>query len=453
MSAVLWAPRAWINNEWASAVTLRADAHGRWSDVSVKTTCPASAEQLTGAVLPGMINAHSHAFQRAFVGLSERRDNARDDFWSWRDRMYDVALRITPDQLHAIALHLYSELLSGGYTHTCEFHYLHHAEDGRPYSAHGGDDAAMSEALARAAQDTGMGLTILPVLYERAGFTQPALRADQRRFATDVTRVLQLRDTVRSWQLPNVDAGVAIHSLRAASPASMRELIQACMNDTAPIHLHIAEQTSEVDDCLAATGLRPIEWLTRECELDARWQLVHATHATPEEIDAVSATGAGVVLCPGTEANLGDGLCDLPRWLQSGTPLSLGTDSHVTRSWTEELRLLEYGQRLRLRQRNVSAEPATNPGTAARLIERCLRGGASAAGQLKWGLVEGARADLLVLNEGDPALVGLPASHVLDGAVFAAPAQPFARSMVAGRWMWPHDTSGSFTAAMRALWK
>ncbi len=452
MSALLWAPRAWIDGAWANAVTLRADAHGRWAEVTANTDCPPDAEVLDGSAMPGMMNAHSHAFQRAFVGLSERRDSARDDFWSWRDRMYGVALRITPDQLHAVATHLYAELLAGGYTHTCEFHYLHHAGDGRPYSAHGGDDAAMSEALARAAQDTGMGLTILPVLYERAGFAQPALRDDQRRFATDVRRVLQLRDSVRGWKLPNVDAGVAIHSLRAASPASMRELVAACASDSAPIHLHIAEQTNEVAECLATTGLRPIEWLTSEFALDARWQLVHATHTTPAEIDAVAATGAGVVLCPGTEANLGDGLSDLPRWLHSRTPLSLGTDSHVTRSWPEELRLLEYGQRLALKQRNVSADPESTPSTAARLVGRCLTGGAAAVGQAPWGLVAGARADLLVVNERDPALVGLPASHLLDGLVFAAPALPFAWTMVAGRWVPPRDTEAAFSGAMEAIW-
>ena len=452
MSTLLWAPRAWIRNGWASAVTLRADAQGRWADVRPDTPCPAGAEVLSAAALPAMINAHSHAFQRAFVGLSERRDTVRDDFWSWRDRMYGVALRITPEQLYAVALHLYAELLNGGYTHTCEFHYLHHAEDGRPYSAHGADDAAMSAALARAAQDSGMGLTILPVLYERAGFAESALRVDQRRFATDVTRVLQLRDTIRAWKLSNVDAGVAIHSLRAAASTSMHELVRACASDDAPIHLHIAEQTAEVDDCLATTGLRPIEYLTRQFALDARWQLVHATQAMPHEISAVAATGAGVVLCPGTEANLGDGLCDLPRWLQSGTPLSLGTDSHVTRSWPEELRLLEYGQRLTLRQRNVAADPDANPSTAARLFETCLAGGAAAAGQAKWGLVEGARADLLVLNTSDPALSGIPASHVLDGVIFAAPAQPFTQAMVAGRWVPRVDTGAAYVAAMEALW-
>ena len=447
VTALLWAPRAWIGGGWATGVTLRVDAQGRWFEVMAGTTAPSGAEVLSAPVLPGLVNAHSHAFQRAFVGLAERRDSAHDDFWSWRDRMYGVALRITPAQLQAVASHLYTELLAGGYTHTCEFHYLHHREDGAPYA----DEAAMSQALAQAAQATGMGLTILPVLYERAGFAQAQLRADQRRFAADAARVMRLRDRIRAWQLPNVDSGVAIHSLRAATPASMAELVRACAGDTGPIHVHIAEQTGEVDDCIAATGARPIEGLAREMALDARWQLVHATHATAQEIAAVAASGAGVVICPGTEANLGDGLCDLPRWLASGTLLSVGSDSQVTRSWTEELRWLEYGQRLALRRRNVAAAPGEEPATAARLFGRMLAGGAAAAGQPRWGLVAGARADLVLLDTEDPALCGLPASHLLDGLVFAAAARPFLRIMVGGRW---HDAGArrpNFAATMAAL--
>ena len=259
-----WAPRAWLDGAWADDVLLRADSSGHWCEISVGVTAPADesagTERLPGPVLPALVNAHSHAFQRAFVGLAERRDSAHDDFWSWRDRMYGVALRITPDQLRDVATHLYAELLAGGYTHTCEFHYLHHQEDGRPYA----DEAAMSLALAQAAQATGMGLTILPVLYQRAGFAEPQLRADQRRFATDAARVLRLRDRVRGFALPNVDAGVAIHSLRAATPDSMHELLRGCAGDTGPVHIHVAEQTGEVDDCIAATGARPIEWLARE---------------------------------------------------------------------------------------------------------------------------------------------------------------------------------------------
>jgi len=453
VSTVLWAPRAWLGDAWAQNVTLRIDAQGRWSELRAGTACPPDADAVSGAVLPGMVNAHSHAFQRAFVALSERRETVHDDFWSWRDRMYGVALRITPEQLYAVASHLYAQLLAGGFTHTCEFHYLHHAEDGRPYSAIGRDDAAMSEALAYAARDTGMGLTILPALYERAGFTQPALRTDQRRFAADVTRVLTLRDTIRGWHLPHVVAGVAMHSLRAATPTAMAALAAACADDGAPIHVHVAEQVAEVEECVAVTGLRPIEFLVREFALDARWHLVHATHATPDEIGSVAATGAGVVLCPGTEANLGDGLCDLPRWLAAGVPLSLGTDSHVTRTWPDELRLLEYGQRLALRQRNVAAAPPELPSTAAGLLSRMLQGGAAAAGQARSGLVIGARADLLLVNERDSALIGMPPSHLLDGIVFAAPTQPFAQVMVAGRWLPPRDTASAFSSVMQALWR
>ncbi len=449
----LWAPQAWVQGAWADEVLLQTDAQGRWAAITPGTprhALPPQAQVLAGPVLPGLVNAHSHAFQRAFVGMSESRDSAADDFWSWRDRMYRVALRITPDQLQAVATHLYAELLQGGYTQVCEFHYLHHQPDGRPYP----DALAMSHALAQAAQATGIGLTLLPVLYERAGFTQPALRPDQRRFATTVDSVLRLRDGIRAWGLAGVDAGVAIHSLRAVAPDSLHMLARRLEGDAGPVHLHIAEQTGEVDDCLAATGARPIEWLARTLPLDARWQLVHATHATPAEIDAVAASGAGVVICPGTEANLGDGLCDLPRWLASGTPLAVGSDSHVIRRWPEELRWLEYGQRLLLRQRNVAAAPGVQPSTAARLFERVRAGGGAAAGQAGWGLQPGARADLLVLDTDDAALRGLPARHALDGAVFAASAQPFARVMVAGRWIAPPQpaAAGAFDQAMRSLW-
>jgi formimidoylglutamate deiminase len=449
----LWAPRAWLAGGWASDVCLQVDGHGHWSTITPGVPAPPGASVLAGPVLPGLVDAHSHAFQRAFVGLAERLDPARgaqDDFWSWRDRMYGVALRITPDQLQAVATHLYGELLQGGYTEVCEFHYLHHGVGGAPHH----NPLAMSQALAQAAVASGMGLTLLPVLYERAGFMQATLREDQHRFATTVHSVLDMRDGVRAWQLPGVRAGVAIHSLRAAAPASIHTLSQALQGDSAPIHIHIAEQTAEVDDCVAATGARPIEWLTRELPLDARWQLVHATHATPQEIQAVAATGAGVVLCPGTEGNLGDGLCDLPGWLAAGVPLSLGSDSHVTRAWPEELRWLEYGQRLALRRRNVAADADTLPATAQRLWQCMQDGGRRAAGFARWGLEVGARADLLVVDTQEDALRGLPADHLLDGLVFAAPARPFARVMVAGRWVGAGRAAAAddFAATMRELW-
>ncbi len=451
-----WAPRAWLPGGWAERVLLQVGSGGDWSAVTADQPVPPQATVLPGPVLPGMVDAHSHAFQRAFVGLAERLTGGQDDFWAWRDRMYGLALRITPAQLQAVAAHLYHELLHGGYTQVCEFHYLHHAEDGQRYA----DPLALSEALAAAAADAGIGLTLLPALYQRAGFNQAALRTDQRRFATDVDTVLRLRDGIRGWHAARVNAGVAIHSLRAAPADSIRALTTQLQGDAAPIHIHAAEQTAEVQDCLAATGARPIEWLARELPLDARWQIVHATHVTPDEITAVAASGAGVVLCPGTEGNLGDGLPDLPRWLAAGVPLALGSDSQVTRAWPEELRWLEYGQRLALRQRNVAAavdaraQPDCDTATAASLYRRMLDGGRAAAGFGLWGLQPGARADLLVVDTQDDALRGLPDSHLLDGLVLAAPARPFAQVMVAGRWAGQRrpQAAAAFEATMRTLW-
>jgi len=450
---LFWAPRAWIDGRWAESVVLRAGDDGSWADVQAGLTAPPQAQVLAGAVLPGLVDAHSHAFQRAFAGLSERRESESDDFWSWRDRMYRVALRITPEQLRAVAAMLYVELLRGGYTQVCEFHYLQHAPDGRPYP----DPLTLSWALADAAADVGIGLTMLPVLYQRAGFAQPVLREDQRRFATDADAVLALHRGLQRSGRPLLKAGVAIHSLRAAAPASIAQL-HGSLGDV-PIHIHVAEQMAEVDDCLRSTGLRPIEWLARHAPLDARWQLVHATHSTPQEIDAVGRSGAGVVICPSTEGNLGDGLADLPGWLQAGVPMAIGSDSHVTRAWPEELRWLEYGQRLLHRQRNVSAAPAEGqPATAARLFGRALGAGGTAAGFKSWGLQVGARADLLVLDTQDAALLGIPAERLLDALVFSSPGQPFRDVLVAGRWaLRAHrpvaaDPGPAFAAAMQTLW-
>ena len=453
-STLLWAPRAWIDGRWQDAVLLRVDANRHWAEVNVGVATPPAAAVLPGPVLPGMVDAHSHAFQRAFAGLAERRTGAQDDFWSWRDRMYDVALRITPEQLRAVGAQLYVELLHGGYTQVCEFHYLQHGREGQPYA----DPLELSWALADAAFESGIGLTVLPVLYERAGFAEPALRRDQRRFATSADGVLALYRDLRNSHRPWLTAGAAIHSLRAATPASILRLVEAL--DDVPIHIHVAEQTGEVDDCLQATGERPIEWLTRHAALDARWHLVHATHSTPAEIVSVARTGAGVVLCPSTEANLGDGLTDLPGWLGASVPLSIGSDSQVTRSWCEELRILEYGQRLHLRKRNVAASPDQGePATAARLLTGALGSGGVAAGCKRWGLVAGARADLLVIDTSDTGVLGAPDTHLLDALVFSSPGRPFRDVMVGGRWVLRDhqhpraaEIARQFAGTMQALW-
>ncbi|WP_233505996.1 formimidoylglutamate deiminase [Rhodoferax lacus] len=454
---LFWAPLAWVDGQWQHGVCLQADTSGHWSRITAGTaTAPEHATVLPGPVLPGMVNAHSHAFQRAFAGLSERRASDADDFWSWRDRMYGVALRITPAQLRAVAAQLYVEMLQGGYTQVCEFHYLHHSESGAAYK----DPSTLAWAVADGAADAGLGLTLLPVLYERAGFAQDQLRDDQRRFAGTPSFIADLQKTVQASGRALVNAGVSIHSLRAASGTSIAHLLQAVGEQDLPIHIHIAEQMQEVRDCLAHTGQRPIAWLTRKLPLDARWQLVHATHAIEGEIEAVASSGAGIVICPSTEGNLGDGFANLPVWLQHGVPMALGSDSHVCRQWNEELRWLEYGQRLLLQRRNVAALPMQAEGaTAARLFDAAMRSGGTAAGQKQWGLVAGARADLLVLDTQAPGLLGLPTGHLLDATVFACDKAPVRDVYVAarcvlfqGRHAQQDAIAQRFVEAMQGLW-
>ncbi|MBQ0957594.1 formimidoylglutamate deiminase [Ideonella sp. 4Y11] len=456
MNRLLWAPQAWVDGRWQDQVLLEVDGAGRWARITAGLPCPPDAQRLAGPVLPGLVDAHSHAFQRAFAGLSERRERDSDDFWSWRERMYRVAGQVSVDEVRDIATHLFHELIEGGYTQVCEFHYLQHQADGQPYA----DPLAMAWALRDAARASGIGLTLLPVLYERAGFEQPALRPDQARFRLGADEVWAASQRLREQADACFDAGLAIHSLRGAAPTSIHRLARRAQGWSGAIHLHVAEQTGEVDDCLATTGRRPIEWLLHEGLLDARWQLVHATHATPAEIEGVARSGAGVVICPGTEADLGDGLTDVPGWLDAGVPVSVGSDSQVTRDWREELRWLEWGQRLARRQRNLAAAPATGQAaTAARLFETARQAGAAAAGQPSWGLQPGARADLLVLDDSDPALAGIPGSHRLDALVFSAPARPWHDVMVAGHWVRrAHVQPGrdaarlDFAAVMHRLW-
>ncbi len=456
--SLFWAPHAWVQGRWQTGVCLEVDAQGHWSRITADiATPPQSATVLAGPVLPGMVNAHSHAFQRAFAGLAERRTSETDDFWSWRDRMYGVALRVTPSQMQAIAAQLYVEMLQGGYTQVCEFHYLHHQEDGTPYA----DPATMAWALADAAQQAGLGFTLLPVLYERAGFTQATLRPDQRRFASTPAFVATLQRDMANANRPLANAGVAIHSLRAASPESIRVLLAEVGDAEMPVHIHVAEQMQEVNDCLAHTGQRPLEWLVQQNLLDVRWQLVHATHATAAEIKGVSDQGAGIVICPSTEGNLGDGLTDLPGWLQASVPMAIGSDSHVCRQWPEELRWLEYGQRLNLQRRNVSANPAQHAGsTAERLFGAALFAGGPAAGRTSWGLSVGARADALVLDTQSPGLLGVPSSHTLDALLFASDKPAFKDVYVAGRQVIADGNHAAqdeiavrFSHVMQSLWR
>jgi formimidoylglutamate deiminase len=402
-------------------------------------------------VVPGLVNGHSHAFQRAMAGLAERSAGTHDDFWSWRDRMYSAANRISPEQLEAIAAFLYSELLSAGYTQVCEFHYLHNAPDGRAYA----DPAEMSLSLVRAAQRVGIGLTLLPTLYMRSGFAAKGLRDDQKRFASTPESVLGIASEVRRQALEAgcITTGVALHSLRAVDEAAMMEVATAA-GRSMPVHIHIAEQQLEVDDCIARHGRRPVEWLLDKIPVNERWNLVHATQCTPAELEGVRHRGASIVVCPSTEANLGDGVFDLARWMGQSGSWSIGSDSHVTRSWQEELRLLEYSQRLTLRQRNVAARAALCESSATGVFQGALDGGAAAAGVPLAGLALGQRADFAVIDTESPSLLGVPASHLLDALVFSSPDARFSEVFVAGRRVHRAgpELRAAFVRAMTALW-
>ena len=442
-----FARRAWVAGGWARDVLLVA-RDGAWSEVQPACTEPGAAEVIAGPVLPGIVDAHSHAFQRAIAGLAERSPAGHDDFWSWRDRMYAAALRITPAQLEAIAAFLYAELLAAGYTQVCEFHYLHNDVDGRPYA----DPLEMALALVRAAQQVGIGLTLLPTLYMRSGFGAQGLREDQRRFASTPASVLHMAQAVRALALPNVTAGVALHSLRAVDEGALRECAAAARAAGMPVHIHVSEQQQEVADCVRAHGVTPVEWLLRNAAVDDHWNLVHATQAGAGELQALRGTGASIVLCPSTEANLGDGLFDLPAWLQAGGTWSIGSDSHVTRSWIEELRLLEYGQRLLLKQRNVAARAGREESTARVLLQGAIAGGSAAAGFAAGGLAVGQRADFSVVDPESPTLAGVPDDMLLDALLFSSPARGMQRVVVAGRDVRLALPVAGYRRAMQGLW-
>ena len=371
--------------------------------------------------LPGIPNLHSHAFQRAMSGLAERRGPGDDSFWTWRETMYGFASRIGPDALRAIAAQLYVEMLKAGYTHVCEFHYLHNAPDGAPYT----DRAAMSRAIIAAARDAGIGLTLLPVLYMTGGFDGRPLSDRQRRFGLSLDAYLRLLESLSALESPGMRVGIALHSLRAVPEAAMREVLDAPIARNRVIHIHIAEQIGEVQDCLGMRGARPVQWLFDHAAVDPRWCLVHATHLDDSEMRAIAKSGAVAGLCPTTEANLGDGLFPLADYLDAEGVLGIGSDSHISVSPVEELRWLEYGQRLVTRHRNIAArKPGASVGET--LWACALRGGRQAA-----GLRGNASRDVIVLDEGSPLLAARDDASVLDTFLFAGNT-PLVRDVIAG---------------------
>jgi formiminoglutamate deiminase len=406
-----WFETALLAGGWARDVHISL-AGGRIGRIAVGAA-PLADDVRGGVALPGLPNLHSHAFQRAMAGLTEARGPAADSFWSWRELMYRFVGRLEPDDVEAIAALAFLEMLEAGFTRVGEFHYLHHAPDGRPYA----NVAEVGERIAAAAAETGIGLTLLPVFYAHAGFGGAPPTPAQGRFVTDVDGYARLLEASRAAVAGLADAvvGAAPHSLRAVTCSEL-----AAVSDGAgPVHIHIAEQVREVDDCLAWSGARPVEWLLDNAAVDARWCLVHATHMTPAETLRLARSGAVAGLCPITEANLGDGLFPAVEYLDAGGAIGVGSDSNVRIDAAEELRLLEYGQRLSARARNVLAGEA-GASTGAALYRRALAGGAQALGQpAAAGLSEGAAADLVILDSGHPDLAGRTGDAILDAFVFA----------------------------------
>ena len=414
---------------WLAPGTVEIGADGRIAAVEAGD----GGERIGGIALPGMPNLHSHAFQRAMAGLTERAGPGEDSFWTWREVMYGFVDRLGPDDAEAIAAQLYCEMLKAGYTAVAEFHYLHHAPDGSPY----GDLAEMAERVTAAAGRTGIALTLLPVLYNAGGFGGAPIDGAQRRFANDADRLLRMVETMRQRHGANPDfrVGLAPHSLRAVGPESLKEALAGLdeMDGDAPIHIHIAEQTREAEDCVAWSGRLPVEWLLDTHDVGSRWCLVHATHMTGEETRALAATGAVAGLCPTTEANLGDGLFPLGAYLEAGGRLGIGSDSHVSVSPVEELRWLEYGQRLAARRRTVAARPRGS--TGARLHAAALEGGAAAMARECGAIEAGRAADIVTLDASHPLLAGRTDDAILDTYVFAGNANPVRDVMVGGSWV------------------
>jgi formiminoglutamate deiminase len=407
----LWCEQAWLPEGWRNNVRLTLEK-GRISAVEIGVEAR-SGDERHAIFLPAMPNLHSHAFQRGMAGLAESAGRGDDSFWTWREVMYRFVDRLDPEGMQAIAALAYAEMLESGFARVGEFHYLHHDVDGQPYD----DIAAMAQALAAAADETGIALTLLPVFYAHSGFGGAAPTHGQRRFINDVDRYARLLDASRDAVagLDDSVVGVAPHSLRAATADELAAV--TAIAPSAPLHIHIAEQVPEVEACLAWSGARPVEWLMGHADVGPDWCLVHATHITDAERAAIVRSGAVAGLCPITEANLGDGLFPARDFLAEGGRFGVGSDSNVEIDAAAELRLLEYSQRLAHRGRNLLADGA-GQSTGASLYRGALAGGGQALGRPSAGLAVGAAADIVSLKADDPAFAGRTGDAILDSWIF-----------------------------------
>lgn len=427
MSA-LFARHALLPEGWRSDVLIEWNGEGDLLAVTPDAV-QAPGVPLAGLVMPGMVNLHSHSFQRALGGMTETAGEGPDSFWTWRDLMYRFSRNITPEHIEAIAAQLFSECLRHGYTSVCEFHYVQRDQQGAMYAR----PAETAERVVAASREAGIGITMLPVLYSFSGFGEQPLKPGQNRFRTDANDILRIIESLEPLRGAQAEVGVAPHSLRAASIGQVREVL-ASLPSGRPVHIHIAEQQAEVQQCIAQTLARPVRYLMDNIEVDARWCLVHATHLDDGEIAALAASGAVAGLCPTTEANLGDGLFPLEPFLAAGGRFGIGSDSHISQSAVEELRWLEYGQRLLHQRRNVAAS-ASQRNVGDFLWQGALQGGALAAGRRVGSLAAGLRADLLVLDSEHPNLDGTAPDDVLGSFVFCGNDNLVRDVLAGGRWV------------------
>lgn len=437
---------------WARDVLLQLAPTGDFASVLPEASpgsSPCGTQRLRGAVLPGMPNVHSHAFQRAVAGRAEMRERRHDTFWSWRESMYSLLTLLEPTDVRAVSQQVYVEMLKAGYTSVGEFHYLHNDRNGGSYSDH----AEMSWAVLEAAQAAGIGITHLPVLYQRSGFGRKAPSGGQRRFAMDVEDLLRMTDSIRTRHVndPQVRVGIAPHSLRAIQPQALKELVDG-MDDIdrrAPVHIHVAEQLQEVSEGAAHLGCPPLQWLLDHAPVDERWCLIHSLHMTQRELSGLVERNAVIGICPTTEANLGDGTFPLVRLLRSGGRYGVGSDSNSSVCPVEELRWLEYSQRLKHRRRHIAAGLGRSCG--AELYRSALAGGAAALGRRVGAIEPGYRADLVVLDRDHPQLLGHEGDRLLDAFVFSGNERTVRDVMVGGRWVVRDKRHRMEVAAARAF--
>ncbi|MFJ3482706.1 formimidoylglutamate deiminase [Pseudomonas sp. NPDC090202] len=428
--SVFFAERALLPGGWANNVRFEVGVDGFLTSV-LSDSDAQGAERINGPVVPGMPNLHSHAFQRAMAGLAEVAGNPNDSFWTWRDLMYRLVGQISPEQLGVIARQLYIEMLKGGFTSVAEFHYVHQDNTGKPYA----NPAELALQVSQAARSVGIGMTLLPVLYSHSGFGGLTPNEGQRRFihSTDSYLDLQARLAPVIAEQPAQALGLCFHSLRAVTPQQI-DAVLAASDKQCPVHIHIAEQQKEVDDCLSWSGRRPLQWLYENVDVDQRWCLVHATHAEVDEVASMARSGAVAGLCLTTEANLGDGIFPAVDYIAQGGRWGIGSDSHVSLSVVEELRWLEYGQRLRDQRRNRLYR-ADQPMVGRTLYDAALIGGAQAMGQPVGALEVGKRADWLVLDGNDPYLATASGDAILNRWLFAGGDRQVREVMVNGRWV------------------